>query len=297
MPDQSEFYEKRELDFFPAVLGEGEVREKNLPGEIQRVVITDRGPGSPYKLQAILRSCIHGRWSKDSNQLVSLIVVEYTMVILDDAKGARFSSMTTKFSFNDHDVSKPSLPSVVGYAPFRESARWNRTTGEKGASSESKLSLAPEAQGFKAGEVSYTHGDSSSYAQQYFDRGVASFEYAADRRASGIWWNMSQNRSQDHGIPVKFSVAMLVERQSHEKFQAEFQLSAKGGFGYKIEHWKNRFIRGTESDDPIIFDPQAKPFGAVFKGATVDPEELGSLLEGDKLAGLIHVEGLHPIAQ
>lgn len=292
---QNELRQAKGFDLYLATEQEGEVRTRQkYPGQVQRAVITDRSKG-PYKIQAVLRSCVHGQWDSASNRPTSLIVVDYQLVTLPE--GTRFSSMYTRFTFSDDGTAAPSSPEVKGFGPFKETARFNISTEGQTDSSGFVANASPEFTGSKAGNLSYNKGGERKKDRLYFDRGVGGLEYAGDQRAHAVWWNISQNRSQDNGIPINFRVAMLVERKSLAKFKATFEITAHGGLGYFKEKMIDKFVRKTDIDDDIIFDPAAEPFGNDLEDAEgntvqVDGTQLGLLTKGQRLIGLTKVEGL-----
>jgi hypothetical protein len=296
MVHQNELCQPKDFDLYLAAENEGEVRTRqNFPGQIQRQVITDRS-GGQYMIQAVLRSCVHGQWDPTDNRPASLIVVDYKLVALSE--GARFSSMHTRFSFSDESSAAPSDPIVKSFGPFEKTARWNLSTEGQTKTPGINASLAPEVAGTKVGELSYHRDTETRKDRLYFDRGTSGLEYnIKDQKAHTVWWNISQNRSQDNGIPVNFRVAMLIERKSMAKFKGTFEITARGGFGYRVQELINRFILKTDVDDDIIFDPQAEALGNDLEDAEgnavlIDSTKLGSLATRHRLIGLTEVEGL-----
>jgi hypothetical protein len=281
------------FDLFPASLDEGIVRQKNTPGQLQREVITDRSPGSPYKIQAKLRTCVHGTLSKQSAKPATLIVVDYKVQI---AKGnARFSEMTTSFEFSAGEPETLN-PSVLAYSPFEHQSWWNITEVARLDKTTHQGQSQPEVDGAKAGGYTVTKDRESEWQQRAFDRGLGIRHYDDHGRANIVEWTLLANEKQGEGVAPSFRVAMLVERDGYACFKARFSFAAKGSLSYKFEAMNNRFLRKTAIDDPIIFSPAMKPFGAMLNGVAIDCHELQSLVEENELIGLSKVWGLEAMS-
>lgn len=273
---------------------EDAVRQKNLPGQLQREVITDRGVRSPYKIQALLRTCIHGTLDKESSEPASLIVVDYRVQTAKE--NAMFSQMTTSFEFSAGNLEKLN-PSVLAYGPFEEQMRWNQTDVTKSENSRQEVQICPEVAGTKVGGLMLSREKESEWIQRSFDRGLSTRHFDNNGRAHTVEWTLLANEKQNDGIPPCFRVAMLVERDGDGPFEAKFAFTAKGGLGYTLEALSNRFLRKTAIDDPIIFLPSKEPFGATLDGAFIDRYELRALSKEHKLIGLDKVWGLAPMSQ
>jgi hypothetical protein len=296
MPSQDDLSQglEMEMDLFEASLDEGTIRQRNDPyNEIQRSVITDRGLTSPYKIQALLKACIHGTMDHETKKPASLILVDYKL--LNTKEGSYFASVTTRFTFSEHENTNSgnenlvAAPSVVAYAPFEEPVRFNETTGDVTRHSKLDVAMRPGIKGMSVGEIDFSKEKGSSHEQRYFDQGVASRNFDAHGRANSVWWNLIQNRSQKVGIPPTFGVAILVERENDLKFEAGFNIAVRGGFGVAANNLEDKWLRRTTVDDPIIFDPSCPPFGDL---QGIDRTELGKLKEGLRLNSLSKVCGL-----
>ena len=280
-------------DIFKASLDEGIIRERNDPlDEVQRSVITDRGVTSPYKVQALLSACVHGTLDPNSKTPASLIIVDYQLEALNE--GSTFTSATTSFTFSEYagpnrTGDEPvSAPAVLAYGPFEYLAKLNPSTATEQSKTSQELEIKPEASGISAGGIKFAHESESTHEERYFERGRAGRHFDHGR-AHNVWWNLVYNRSQKLSITPKFRVAMLVERKSDSKFQAQFKIAARGGFGYMIQELKDRWLYKTAIDDPIIFDP-SRPSMGDLQG--VDATKLGLLKKRERLEALVSVPGL-----
>ncbi|KAM0554852.1 hypothetical protein ACHAPJ_006587 [Fusarium lateritium] len=238
MLSQEEFAQGVEQDIFQASLDEGIIRERNDPvDEVQRSVITDRGATSDYKVQALLRSCIHGRMAGESSNPASLILVDYQLQSLKS--DSVFTSVTTSFTFSEYSSTSGGLledkssPAVIAYAPFERPTKLNQSTATEGSTSQAQLTIEPEVNGIKLGSINLGGERTSTHEQKYFEQGRAGRHFDHSR-AHLVWWNLVHNKSQGSEVTPQFRVAILVERKSDAKFQAEFKIAAKGGFGYRV---------------------------------------------------------------
>lgn len=303
MPTQEELSgEGISLDLFEASLDEGQVRRGNNPAEqIERMVITDRSPSSRYKVQVILSACVHGYLDTEKTKPASLILVDYSLNAT--ANGAVFASIDTSFEFQTYppDLNKLA-PQVAAYAPFKEPVRLNESTANKSKKHQPSAKFSPQFAGVGAGEVAYGVETAVEHEQKYFDLGQSGRDYDPKERAYRVWWNVIQNRSQKLGIPPKLRLAILVERTSNDKFHGVFKIAPRGGIGYFLDHLKEKWLRKTVYDDPVIFEPSVDPKlgeleDELIKAGVVQREENKSLTvqpfeklrKGARLEALSHV--------
>ena len=286
-------------DIFQASLDEGVIRERNDPiDEVQRSVITDRGLTSPYKVQALLKACIHGTLDPESKSPASLIIVDYQLEAMNE--GSVFTSVTTSYTFSEYTGSdrgsddKPVSPAVLAYAPFQCLTKINQSTATARRQHNQEAEINPQVDGFSVGSIRFGRESESTHEQRYFERGRAGRHFDHGR-AHNVWWNLVCNESQALSITPKFRIAMLIQRSSDSKFQAEFKISARGGFGYRIQELKDRWLYRTAIDDHIIFDPSNKSVVGDLEG--VDPSSLGLLRKRERMEALTVLPGLESIAE
>jgi hypothetical protein len=298
------------LNLFEASLEEGVVRRTNNPAEqIQRMVITDRSPTSPYKIQVLLAACVHGHIDEEKTKPASLILVDYNL----NATAAVFTSVGTSFEFSDYQPrdgtggknnAAKACPEVVAYAPFKKPKRFNESIVEKSKTTTPSAEFSPQFAGVGAGKIGYSSERTMTNTQRYFDQGMAGRDYDDGERPYRVWWSLTQNRSQNLGISPKLRLAMLVERASYAKFQAVFKIAPRGGPGYTLDELKEKWLRRTTYDDPVIFDPQAPPMLGELEDELIAVEAVkrednsitggvfGKLKNGERLEGLSYVWGL-----
>jgi hypothetical protein len=304
-----------DIDIFEASLDEGQTRANEPDVDLQSEVIKDQGLHSKYKIQALLKTCIHGIWDTESKTPTSLIVVDYSLKNLEE--GGRFSSVTTGFEFEPYVedsiglglVSKNPLdtPRVVALAPFETAVQWDNTTAKEDSKHTFDAAIEPEVHGVKAGKIGYSYEANRSHEQRYFSRGLAGRHFIQKGPARNIpfcvWWNLQHNFSQKDGVPPNFRTAFLVTRRTeaaNSKFIARFSIAVRGGFGMALETLINFFLRRNIKTRPILFDPSIKLMGVKLDGIEVNNEgeyELGHLAEGTELVKLSEVWGLAPLVQ
>lgn len=293
-----------------ASLDKAQTRSDEPDADVRCSVITDRGRHSSHKVQALLKTCIHGVLDAKSNKPASLIIVDYSISSLNE--NGRYSSVTTSFDFKPYtedelglgDVEENPLytPNVTAYAPFEKPLRWDPTTAKIDSTHKFEASMEPEYSGIKAGKIGYTYETASSHEHRYFSQGLAGRHFIREGPAKNIadqvWWNLQHNFSQQSGVPLKFRTAILVTRHAeaaNAKFQARFDIAVRGGIGKTLSDLINLFLRRNVTDKPIVFDPQTKFMGDKLEG--IEPNasgvyELGHLARGRELVKLCEVWGL-----
>jgi hypothetical protein len=293
MATQDDFAKGWTQYIFAASLDEGIIRARNDPhDEVERSVITDQGPTSLYKVQALLTACIHGTLDSVHKTPASLIIVDYQLDALEE--GSMFTSANTSYTFSEytgsHEVGneQASSPSVLAYAPFEYMTKLNQSTADIQSKNSQTFQINPQMSGISIANIQFSHEGGSSHEQKYFERGRAGRHFS-NGRAHIVWWNLVYNKSQKLSITPKFRIAMLVERKSDSKFQASFKIAARGGIGYMVQHLKDRWLRKTTIDDPIIFDPAKQPIGEL---QGIDPKNLGLLRKRERLEALVLMPGL-----
>jgi hypothetical protein len=299
-----------------ASLEEGQTRSDDPLADLQSSVIIDRGRSSDYKVQALLKTCIHGVLDAGSNTPASLIIVDYSLFNLKE--NGRYSSATVNLDFstcpstNDGDDAEEGTsilhtPNVVAYAPFDEPKRFATTTGQKESKHSVEADIEPEASGIKAGRVAYTHESTRSHEQKYFSQGTAGRNFMpqgpARHIAQRVWWNFQHDFSQKTGVPPHFRIAVLVTRPqaaAEEKFLVKFNIAVRGGIGLKWSEMVDKVLRRNGPERSYLFDPSSPLIGEPLDGLqpnTSGVYELGHLAKSRRITKLSYVWGLDPLPQ
>jgi len=173
----------------------------------------------------------------ESKVPASLIIVDYQLEAMNE--GSLFSSVTTSYTFSEYTGphrcgdDKPASPAALAYAPFEYLTKINESTATERSQNNQEAGINPQVEGFSLGKIRFGRESESTHEQKYFKRGRAGRHFDHSR-VHNVWWNLVCNKSQALSITPKFRIAMLIERSSDSKFQVEFKISARGGFGYKI---------------------------------------------------------------
>lgn len=302
-----------EFEVLEASLDVAQTRSDEPDADVQCSVITDRGRHSNYKVQALLKTCIHGVLDAKSNKPASLIIVDYSLSNLEE--NGRYTSVTTSFDFKpytededglgDHEENPLDTPNVTAYAPFEKLVQWDKTTAKKDSKHKFDAAIEPECSGIKAGKIGYAYETSSSHDQRYFSQGLAGRHFIREDPAKNIadhvWWSLQHNFSQQSGVPAQFRIAILLTRRAeaaNAKFQAHFNIAVRGGIGKWLSDLIDVFLRRNVPDKPVLFDPQIKFMGEKLEGVEPNADgiyELGHLARGRELVGLCEVWGLDPL--
>ena len=121
------------LNISKASRDEGTVGQKNDPADqTQSMVVTDRSPESPYKIQSLLRACVYGKPDKDGKPAL-LMLADYS--VKSAKQDSVFSSVDTYFDVSNYpekatagqgvQASEDALPNVHAYAPLEVPLRSN----------------------------------------------------------------------------------------------------------------------------------------------------------------------------
>ncbi|CZS79656.1 unnamed protein product [Fusarium graminearum] len=90
--------------------------------------------------------------------------------------------------------------------------------------------------------------------QTYLDCNIGA-EHDPDA-CNAVEWNFYENKSQRSGLPTYVRTAILVRRETDEKFTATFTIRAKVGILTDMESSLKRLL--GYKDDPIVFVPGMK---------------------------------------
>ncbi|KAM0514995.1 hypothetical protein ACHAPE_006317 [Trichoderma viride] len=87
-------------------------------------------------------------------------------------------------------------------------------------------------------------------------------------------WTLSENQSRPAGIPASLKVAVLVSRDTEEKFQCRINFNCRTDLKTKLAN----LFKKIPKDDPIIFQPNPEDRGQrPNQNVTYGDENLGSI--------------------
>lgn len=84
-------------------------------------------------------------------------------------------------------------------------------------------------------------------------RELRNVNYGPENCAS---WTLLENETRKTGVPKSMQVGILLKRESNEPFRCFVGIKARADFKSRLE---GLFGRPPPKDDPVFFDPHAKP--------------------------------------
>ncbi len=69
-----------------------------------------------------------------------------------------------------------------------------------------------------------------------------------------VEWALTENKTQQGGIPSRFRAVILVKHKSNDKFMATIQIAAEDGS--RLESTIQNVSGRAAPTNPVIFDPQ-----------------------------------------
>jgi hypothetical protein len=234
-----------------------------------------------------------------NSEPLTLLVVKIS--VHSTERGFKFLSVTVRFTFEGGDHSRPfgpAAPTLVAYAPFSSTVRWEVSEEER-----KRILSASGTVGVNYGaNVSVTGGGQweVSKKKKFFAKGNASLlaSRVDDERINGVKWYMESNPSQGEEVAPEFMVAVLIQRATKtDSFTGDFRLRAEGGTASEIQAGLRRFLgidpRRTLKAFQAAEQTRTKLEGeSLLKACAIDKDKLGSLRKDDNLTALAHVWGL-----
>ncbi|KAL7919915.1 hypothetical protein ACQKWADRAFT_329266 [Trichoderma austrokoningii] len=182
---------------------------------------------------------------------------EMTLVVLkivlasSDAKG-KFARAEVAIEFEDPTAGSENEPTVVAWAPFRNSERWNASQAQR-TKTEKKDGHA--SLGYSGVELSggWSRESSVSWDQMSFDKGTAHARISlTTQRRNGVTWMLEHNKLQNSGVTPEFWATVLLSRLTAEPYLVKFRIDACAG---SMEDFANK-TRSFFGLDPC----KTKPF-------------------------------------
>ena len=246
---------------------DGAYHIKNAPGEIQRPTLIDRGDA--LMVQADLLQVLHGTLTPTTEPATLLIT---TFQFIPTRTSRRFRSALITMRFSSLGSLPFSDPEVIDIAP-KGHFSLHPTTKKVELTRAADISLHGGG-GFATagGGLKWEFKEAQETQDQTMLSGTIRLEgrdYGAKNTAR---WVLGENSSQRTGIPTRLQTAVLLKRkegQKTEKFQAVVEVKAEAA------GVMDRMFGRVPKDDPVIFDPGAKPMAKDGLGADIDAKNLG----------------------
>lgn len=197
-----------------------------------------------------LEKVVHGAMSEDSDRYATLIVMQWHF----QPKGSRrISEATIGLLFeatSDEgliEVEKVSFPGSYSLMPTSQ-----EETVVKGG--EASVGIEQFAALNLTGKWEKTIATTTSDAITLSGGKQVVGAFPPPRVAT---WTLCENQSQPSGIPTSLKVAVLVSRDSREKFSCRLAFACKTDLKTKA----GSFFKKIPKDDPIIFQPDPRQKG------------------------------------
>jgi len=251
-------------------------------------------------------TCLHGWDTPQKNKAMTLIVVRFHLSC--STQSHRYKSVTLRFKFGEKNVlnaSTKSMPTVVAYAPFVETARF----GETDVARTIRLTLEGTlgVNQMASANATARAGREEAYNRKYFNEGTANPIINENTgEMIGVKWYLEENAKQRDGVSPDFRIAVLLERAVHEdrsqpQFIGTLELETEAGLLEDFRQGARRLF-GLPEDDDIIFDPTLPGQAngtvgkAILKAIEQYKDNMAVLASDDEqLTGLCSVYGLHQI--
>ncbi|KAL4946324.1 hypothetical protein BDV06DRAFT_136371 [Aspergillus oleicola] len=245
----------------------GEFRTRNRPGQRQRPTVSSFR-GGPRKKPAFTTSCnakamIHGEMGGDSGKFATLLVYEFKF---RSYKGARLKEADILFEFKPRSGATGSI-SVAEVRPsgVHKMEKSEQTEGH-GVYAGANGALL-QAVGLEAGADSWVEKVAKYHTVITGDRPQDDWGDYYEARFS-----LTENKSQEDGIPSSLTVCILLERDDDCDFVCIPTISVKPNFVTTVA----TLFSSRDPDDPVYFSVGESPFNLLDGHVTVDKNNLGA---------------------
>lgn len=264
-------------------------RTQNMPGQLQRQSLVDRGSNSDFTVQGDLINVIHGQFSPDGKP-ATLIVAEFRFLTADSSRRFRAATIELQFAESLDPNSKGfDDPEVVRIAPVGNNSL--NPTQEAWTSTRTSSASAEAGVDFAKLGGSLSWEISKSFEKEY--RAVVNGAIRIEGRNYGMKnqarWNLLENESSRDGIPSLLRTGVLLIRKDNEDFLATIKIKAKVDILHSLHSKFQNLLGTTPKDDPVFFDPDLPPVGEVPEGLELDN------LSGYDLTKLSAAESVVPL--
>ena len=205
--------------------------------------------GTSLHVQADLVEVVHG-YLRNKEDPATLIIIEFQFTSTHASRKFRHAEII--YQFQDFDPSDKNPPMVYKMAPIHEFSmdrtektveltRGANLTGGGGAGP-ANLSLG----------LTWNLLEKQTKTKQATLKGVKKVHNRVPPRPphQTAWWALSENPTDDNGVPNFLRAAILLKRKSNDKFRSTLTIKAKVDTRYKFED------RGGKCDiAPALYDP------------------------------------------
>lgn len=247
---------------------------RNRPGQYQRPVVSSFHGGvyswkPAFRVSCCAKAMIHGSTGGGSQKAATLLVYEFRFI---SQRGARIKAANISFEFKADSKSRPaSTPIVAKVRPYGV-LKMEETVRNEVSKLGISMSIGPSVPGVDASltpskervvaqDVKYhtiVTGDNPP-DEDFGDRFLASF-------------TLQENKAQESGIPAEFTVAILLERDSHGDFIMVPRIEATPDLATRMVS----LVSSRTPDDPVYFRVDSEPFNELGGEVQIDKHDLRS---------------------
>ena len=205
--------------------------------------------GTSLHVQADLVEVVHG-YLRNKEDPATLIIIEFQFTSTHASR--KFRHVEIIYQFQDFDPSDTDPPTVYNMAPIRE---FSMSRTEK---TEELTRGANITGGGGAGPANLSLGltwnlvEKQTKTKQATLKGIKKVHNRHPPRPphQTAWWALSENPTDDNGVPNFLRAAILLKRKSHDKFKSTLTIKAKVDILYPMQD------RGGKRDiAPALYDP------------------------------------------
>ncbi|KAF8444336.1 hypothetical protein BGX38DRAFT_1198310 [Terfezia claveryi] len=213
--------------------------------------LVDRG--DKFAVQAELAFVVHGTYTPNGDNPVSIICLSHTFI--STIQSRQFRKATIKLQFYRNNNSKPG-PEVIEVHPIKKcdkisyvEKQYTSSTsfiiGKKDRNGIPRISTKKERLILKE-NCAVIKGEKKPSSPK---------KSSAKGRENTAFWTVLENKDSP-GIPRRFRTIMLLKRSDHEKFFAKLDIEAQVDFRQRLrDKWET--LRGRmEEIKPVCFDPK-----------------------------------------
>ncbi|KAH6851064.1 hypothetical protein B0I37DRAFT_127793 [Chaetomium sp. MPI-CAGE-AT-0009] len=230
----------------------GAYRIKNVPGEINRSTIVERGES--LVVQADLIAAIHGKAiDKEAPKGAPATLVVTDFWFIPGKHSRRFTWAKITFTFQGENGAAG--PAVVNMAP---KGHYSLHPMPVQVEKERSIGLSLEAPiGPVTPGVSVQWGLKTAY-EKTDQVSLSGFTRTLGRdfgpKNSAVW-TLAENATTSSGIPTRLRTAVLLKRKVHQtRFQATVDIEVDADLVSKTGFVIKRLLGKVPVDDPVVFD-------------------------------------------
>lgn len=264
--EPNDYVESFDINLVPDE-GEGGFHIKNNPHQLfQRSTIHEDRRSVTVKCSLV--DVIHGRWSSDSEDYATLLVLAFRFDP-GNKRGRRITSakITVTFYGESDEDDHPGVADISlngSYSLMQTTQMETITSGLDGNIGVNLLSSGQVSLGKRYEKVISRERSDATYVS-----GATCMIGVDWDPANAVEWKLSENGTLKTGIPAQLRVGILLRRDSQENFKCTLEIDSEVDLTTAIGRW----LGGKPKDEPVLFKPSLKPTNRLMQ---YDTKNLGS---------------------